>query len=372
MKLYLNRNQLLYFTFHIIPIFLLGINFIIYNAIGVESFKLLFRIVAISMLFIGWLLDGVKNYTIIHLMFLIAIGFQIIINGTESISLIAFVLIALNSTKSINEELKALCYISIVLTVIVFILIAIGLIDNNTYISTDGRIRSTLGFINPNSAALFYSSCLLLIVGSKENTKVYDLIIFTLLSFVIFYYTACRTIFIADIFYVVCKLIYLFNYKLKIEFFNHVFLFLLDALFVLNLFSALFIDQLLRFNSLTSSRIIDYKRLIDNADLQTWLFGGTDFSADSFYYMLLFKYGIIFYFFIFLISHLAIKQLLYLKQYSIIVFVLTIYICGITESSIIRPELVSMLFIWKTIINESSNWLNNKSSSNNGLKESSI
>ena len=45
-----------------IPLFLLGINYVLYNALSMESIKNYLRLGAITLLFIGWLLKG--NYKV--------------------------------------------------------------------------------------------------------------------------------------------------------------------------------------------------------------------------------------------------------------------------------------------------------------------
>lgn len=351
MKLSISKSSIKDTLFFDFPLFILAINYIIYNAIGIEDYKNIFRIIALSVMIMGWLLYGQKFFSIPNLIFISLIVVQIIVNGSNSVNIIAFLVVAYCSTRDIKIDISHCYYLSLALIVLMFILIVTGVVENTTYLSNMGRIRTTLGFLNPNASALFYSSAIFLYVLSRKEINYIAILISAIFSFLIYYFTDSRTFLFADTFFVIIITLQYFFKRHNKEFPNFFLLVLVDSLFVVNLVSTFFLKQLLVFDEISSYRLSAFNKMVESSDLTTWLFGGSDYSVDSFYYMFIFGYGIILYLLFFLLAHISMYELIKRNQGTLVAFLTALFLCGTMESSIIRPEVLSMLVAWKIIVN---------------------
>ena len=95
--------------------------------------------------------------------------------------------------------------------------------------------------------------------------------------------------------------------------------------------------------------------MINNSGLRGLLFGGTVETVDNFYYMLLFQYGIFIYAFVAISTHFAMKRMVDNKDIKYISLLVGLFLVGMMESSLIRPEILVTLIVWKIIF--SSNGL---------------
>lgn len=339
------------------PVFLLALNYIVYNSLELDHLKTIVRIIALLILLIGWLIKGEKKFTYLSLIFVLFSILQLLINGFQALTLIAFIVVAYSSNRILDVDIKHFNYIGISLIVIMIVLVSFGFVDNTTYVSNLGRTRTTLGFSNPNTSSLFYSSFVFLYVLSREKLSYLDIAVALFYSLTLFYFTDSRTMLFTDLFFLFFVLL---NKVISIKgghFPKHFFLVLVDTLIIGNFISVFLLDYLMRFDSITSYRISAYSNMVASADMMTWLFGGSVLSVDSFYYMLLFNYGLLFYFVFFVLVHYSLLRLSNDNNTILLTFIASFFVCGITESSIIRPEVLSMLLIWKIIINDNSTLL---------------
>lgn len=333
-----------------LPLFLLGFNYILYNSLGLDSAKNVIRIVALTILFLGWLFEARKKLTIIETTFAVVCIFQLLINGSQAVNLFALVGFSICATRSIEEEKIQMFKISLLLVVLMMVFMLMGVVSNTEYVSTMGRARATMGFINPNVAALFYSSAVYLFVLSRKKISILTTIEVAAMAAAIFFFTNCRTSVIALSLFAFFLLLIVFREKgwnFKIE---NICIIIVDSLFVLNFLSVFFTSKLMRFDVATSFRITTFQNMINDAGIKGLILGGTTKTADSFYYMMLFSFGAITYILFAVFVHQAMNRLKEQKRLTEIAFLVAVFVYGIMESSIIRPELLSMLLVWKIVI----------------------
>lgn len=346
----IEKNKIHDFLFCDIPLLLLALNYILYNALPYSNIKNPIRIVALLLVLLGWVTKGKYHLSKTESIFAVLAILELIINGAQSLNLVALVFFAICSTREIEEDVKHMFLISLVLCILMLILTRLGLVTNKSYISTLGRARTTLGFKNPNVGALFYSSAVYLFLISRKKIKLIDLFVSCLFGFLIFYYTNSRTALVSMIVFILTMVFAVLRergWEIAIE---KGCIILVDAMFALNFLSIFFINKLMPFDVITSFRISTFQKMIVEAGIRGFLIGGTIRTVDSFYYMMMFSCGVITYFIFAIFVHIAIRKLSSFRRYKIIAFLTAVFVCGIMESSIIRPEILAMLLVWKIVI----------------------
>ena len=151
-----------------VPLFLLGMNYVLYNALSLDSMKTIFRVGAILLLLIGWTLKGrfVIGKKIFLAMALAMVA--LLLNGSMALNFVVIILFSICVTYPIDKIIKSTFRINILLVVIMIALMGLHIVNNTSYVSTMGRLRYTLGFENPNVAALFYASAIYLFLVSRK------------------------------------------------------------------------------------------------------------------------------------------------------------------------------------------------------------
>lgn len=342
-----------------IPLFLLGMNYVLYNALSLDSMKTLFRVGAILLLLAGWFLKGrfviEKKAFLAMTLALIAL----LLNGSMALNFVVIVLFAICVTYPIDTIIKSACRINILLVLVMLVLMGLHVVNNTSYISTMGRLRYTLGFENPNVAALFYASAIYLFLVSREKINKRVIVFSFIATAVVYYYTNSRTSLLALLMFVALEGVFLLGQRKNREkvqiIMGKCLILFIDALFFINLASVFIIEKFMVFDSLLSFRISAFSRMINNSGLRGLLFGGTVETVDNFYYMLLFQYGIFIYAFVAISTHFAMKRMVDNKDIKYISLLVGLFLVGMMESSLIRPEILVTLIVWKIIF--SSNGL---------------
>ena len=103
------------------------------------------------------------------------------------------------------------------------------------------------------------------------------------------------------------------------------------------------------FDELLSFRVSTFLEMIYNADLRTFLFGGSCETVDNFYYMLLFQYGFFIYLFVAVLVHSSIKRMIIEENTKYIPLLVGLFLVATMESSLIRPEILVTLVVWKVV-----------------------
>ena len=341
-----------------IPLFLLGINYIFYNALALNSMKIFFRVGAIFLLFIGWILNKkfiIKKKTFLAIVLSLV---ALLLNKRIAFNFVVIVFFVVCVTYPIETIIRSTYKINILLIIIMVILMKLNIVNNMWYISSMGRLRYTLGFENPNVAALFYSSAVYLFIISRKKTSIIAIIISSVMTVLIYYYTNSRTSLLALMVFIILESLFLFleknNLKLKLLL-SKCLIIMIDILFIINLLSVFMIEKFMIFDQLLSFRISSFSEMINSSSLKEFLFGGTFKTVDNFYYMLLFQYGIIIYIFIAFLIHFIMKKMVENKKFQFISLFVGLFLTGMMESSLIRPEILVILVIWKIIFSDIEN-----------------
>lgn len=342
------NNKMLAFITIDFPVLLLGLNFILYNAVGIEDYKNIIRVIAFIFLLIGGFIRK-KSITLLQLFSVLTIGIELLFQGTFALNILAAFLFAWCTTNNFKELSLRIFKVDLLLIIIVFILLATGLLDFKTYIS-GVRLRGTLGFINPNAGALFFTSLVYLFILSREDISLWQIILSIIYSSVIYSITDSRTVFISACIFLLA--IPLFKFSL----FSYAFALFSKSIIIIlwvgSAISILFINLFIGFDEILSFRISYFIELMNRADLINYLWGGTNFdnlTVDNFYYTLIFHYGIIFYCFMFYLVNRAINFCIKNRIFVVLDFLLSVCMMGLMESSFIRPELIFALLVWKII-----------------------
>ena len=203
----INRSVCKKYLFLDIPLLLLGLNYVLYNAFSFELVKDLMRIVGVSLFVIGWVLKG--NFTLtkkkIFAIFLAVMA--VIFNGPLALNFLVIVIFSVCVTYNTNNIISSSFKINGLLALSMIVLMFLNVIDNRGYISSMGRLRYTLGFENPNVAALFYSSAIYLLIVSREKNEYLILILATISTIILYYYTNSRTELIALLMFLILEFI---------------------------------------------------------------------------------------------------------------------------------------------------------------------
>lgn len=348
----INKNFLRSFFFLDLPLFLLGLNYMLYNALSVDRFKTVIRIVAIMLVLIGWVLNKstIYKYEIIAC---ILVTISLIINGVSSINLLVIIIISVWVRYPLKRVIKGAFVVNMLLVLIMIVLMVVGVVDNTGYVSTMGRHRFGLGFENPNVAALFYSSCLYLLVVSRNKVRKLTMVILLFGGAVIYLYTDSRTSFVAMLIFFLIEAMRVFIEKKRLPLWGKIFgaasILVVDLLFILNLVSVFIIDKLMFMDEYLSFRISAFSRMIENSGIRCFLLGGTVETADNFFYMLLFQYGVFIYIVLAIITHYSMKKMVTTCDLKYISLLVALFMVGMMESSLIRPEILVVLIVWKII-----------------------
>lgn len=349
----IRKNAFDYLLFLDLPLFLLGLNYMLYNAFSMDILKTQLRVLSIILLLIGCILKKniiVKKKAVLSMALAIV---ALLLNGSTSLNLVVIILFSVCAIYPLNSIVQSAFKVNLLLVTIMIVLMLIGIVDNTSYISTMGRLRYTLGFDNPNVAALFYSSAIYLMLVSMKKTKVLMLVAF-LMSLILFYYTNSRTTLLALITFVFLEGIYSIFEKRKMDkskvIFGKLSILSIDILFVVNLLSVFLIEKFMIFDELLSYRISTFSKMINSSGLRSFLLGGTHETVDNFYYMLLFQYGIFIYIFVACLTHFAMKKMVNKGYIKYIALLVGLFLVGMMESSLIRPEILVSLIVWKVII----------------------
>lgn len=331
-----------------LPVLLLGMDYIFYNAFEFDTYKNIIRILAFSLLIIGGSIRR-RRITKIQLALLLFIAVELVFQGAPALNMAAAFLFAWCTTHDIRDISKRVCKINFWLLGLACLFLMTGILDMKTY-AVGARIRGTLGFVNPNAAALFYISIVYLFIISREHLKWWHLGLAFAYNLFIFSITDSRTVFLA------VSLFLLLIPFFKFRKFTAVFALLakgsIGLLWIGSALSMLFIDSLRSLDVLLSFRISYFTQLIQRAEIENYLLGGTDFNGivvDNFYYIFLFQYGVLFYAFaaiLFLrITFCCVRN----QQFTFLAFLLSVSFMGLMESSFIRPEILFALLVWKAV-----------------------
>lgn len=334
-----------------LALFCLGINYILYNALGIYQFKTVLRVSGIALMLVKLIMSGKWRFTFMQCVLVTVSVIALLINGSESINLIALVILGISMDIDETGAYKAY-KVNFVLVLIVLVFLVTGVMQNRIwYGGTDiiRKTRWTLGFGNPNHAAAFFTSFFCLYVITREHINKWHIIVLIFLESGVYYYTNSRTWFIAYIIFSLILLIMLYTDKMQ-NVLQTSCIVVTDVFFGVHLFLQYIIDFIMRFDMLLSFRISRFKAVLAHFGLKEYLIGGGIVSVDSMYINLLYVYGIFVYLIVWLAVHISMINLRKENNYKMLAFLVVMLIVGLMESSTIRPEFMSSIILWTVIL----------------------
>lgn len=348
MKIKISLKNIILF----ICLFMLGLNYLIYNAIGIDSYKNLIRFISItiSLFYLIYFKSGKLNVVSFILLLLSIVNF--IFGNLEALNLFTFVIFANILSDRIDIASKEICLVYSCLIIIMLFLLVTKTVENVTYFGLEGRKRSTLGFNNPNVASLFYTMYILIFILQSKKLNITQLIIGEVFGYFIYFYTDSRTSFLVVSIFILLMLINtLFRRKsiLKKIYIKSLIV-IIDLFYILNIFSMLFINRFYSIDKLLSFRISHFNNSLSSLSILNILFGNARIEVDSFYYVIFLSFGIFFYILIMYLTHTAATKLFNSGNWKYIIFLFSISLLGLTESGAYRIEILTFILFWKILV----------------------
>jgi len=334
--------------FQILPLELLLINYILYSAFDITEYKTILRVVALGILMFGALFVFKRRVSKLQIIWLLLAILQVIVNGSMAFNLLFLVLLAIVLCGDIDDIIKIIYIVVKFTCAFMLVLLFAGILENRAYI-IGNRERYTLGFLNPNSASFFYTTFVYFYILSKKNLSIKNILFGIGLVIGIFYFTNSRTYFFAAMFFLLFAFFSKFG---KIKIFNMISWIISDGLLAFGLFSVAFIDKLFYLDKLLSNRIYYFSQYLSNANWQQYIIGGMSLEIDNFYYMFLLGYGIVIYIFFAFFIHRAMKKLFNEEKTIVMVFLASVLLAALMEGTLIRPEIMISVFVWKIIMDD--------------------
>lgn len=334
-----------------LALFCLGMNYIMYNALGIEQFKTSLRIIGIALLLTKWVISGKTRITMMQGMLLFLSVIALILNGFESIKLLTLVVIGISMGED-ETGAKIAYQVNVLLFYAVIVLLATGIMHNRVWYGGNEIIRKTrwtLGFGNPNHATAFFTSFFCLYVMTRNKLTKWHLLILLVVEVGIFYFTNSRTWFIAYVFFSAILFIMLYTDRIQ-NILQTLCIIIIDVFFAIHLFLQYILGFLMRFDVLFSFRISRFQTELSRFGLREYLLGGGIVSVDSMYISLLYDYGLLAYIIVWVCVHITMKNLRNDNNYKMLAFVAAMLTAGLMESSTIRPEFMSSIILWNVIV----------------------
>lgn len=347
------QNNIIQFIFIDLPISLLMLNFIFYSVFNVDDFKNILRIGSFILFVCGWIINGEYKITFEQFFILFLSIVVSLFQGTSALNFLSVVIFAFTTKIDLNSLIKKVLRINLVYALFMLVCLYVGVISNTTYIDTVGRTRNTMGFLNPNAGALFYSSIIYLYIISRNKIRIINYAIALLGNALIFKFSDSRTSFFALNFFLL--MIPIFNkfiskavIKKGICIFNDfIWLMGIISLFILNIFSDL--------DFILSNRISNYMQFIEQVGIWRMIVGGgelQEITIDNFYFMFLYQSGIIIYLLAMYLVHKSTNLLINKRKIRLLAFITAMFLMGMTESSFLRPEIPVTLILWKILLDQ--------------------
>lgn len=334
-----------------LPMLLLGLNYLLYNALEIVFAKQIIRIAALALIVAG----GIIRRPLIGKKGILFLGVSIMslfLNGLGAFNLAFLVIFAVCVPDDMDLIFQKAFRISLILVAVLMISLFTGINHNVTNYLASGRVRNGMGFLNPNSAAIFYYSVGCLFLLSRKQVKMVHMLLVLASSFLVHHYTASRTCLMANIVFAALWMLYQMPCDKGKKLLAKGSVLLIDLLFVLNVAAIFFTDELMPLDDFLSWRVTYLKQLVEVSSLRNILLGGAVLEVDNFYHIILFQYGIFIYALLAIVAHCMMKKFADHEQYLLSGFFVSIFLSGLMEGFLIRPELILFLVIWKLIVCE--------------------
>ena len=347
-----------------------GVNYILYNALGIEQYKTVLRVLGVFFVLAKWVMSRKTKVTIMQAVLLVASLVAFLINGVESMNLIVLVIIGI--VIGTDDKAATKIYIvNVILLLLVALLFLVGFMNNNVWYGGTEVVRKTrwtLGFRNPNHATAFFTSFFCLYLLTRMKLSKWHIIVALSLEVIVYYLTDSRTWFISFLVFSLVLFIMLYTDRFR-NAIQNICIIGVDFLFIIHLFLQFIIKYLMNFDTLLSFRISRFQSELSGFGLKEFLFGGGRVSVDSVYINLLYGYGFFVYIIVWIAVHTAMKNLKEGSNYKTIAFITAMFIAGTMESSTIRPEFMSSIIVWNILMNNCQHYKRTVLESNNDLDD---
>lgn len=342
-----------------LPLFLFGFNYVMYNALPLESAKTIIRMIAIVLL-AGGCLYRHRDFSPWNFVLLGVAALSLAASRMTDINLFVMVAVVSCLPKGSDRIPRSELVITLISMLVVIVAVLTGNAENYVYTSEYGRDRMTLGFNNANTASVFYFSILFLFLLSCRKLTVWHIAGVVVIGGVLYYLTDTRTAILSLLLMSAFILLYKIpNDRWKSGLLKGAIWFV-DALFLLNLVSVFFLDQLEFIDEFTSFRISQFQRLREAGGVIGFFFGGVEKTTDCLFYTLLYHYGIFFYLLFAVMAHITMARLCRKKDYVKAAFMLSMFCFSVMETILLRPEILISIVFWLYMISENIDFLNER------------
>lgn len=331
-------------------IFLLGLNYLLYSFFDLGGVRNLVRAAAAGLMLLLLLLrlsEGALRRR--QVLMLLLAAWQIVAGGTNGLN-IAFLLILTAAVAGYREcrITDVVFRVMVVLSVVVLGSLLLGIEANEVY-TVGTRTRHKLGFVNVNSASMFFFTTLsayLLCRGSKAGLA--DLAAVLGVELVLYFFTDSRTpmlgLFLMAALYLLLprlpERVVTVCCQLGIAV-----LFLTVYLWSLPVINSELVNKLL---SLRPMYCDEYFR---SQSALTFLLGGSRVGElDNGFLLLLFNTGIFVYTAIYFTVQSAARSLIGRGEHMKLAFLITMLSCSVLEGSAVRPELLCAPVLWVLVL----------------------
>lgn len=329
---------------------LLGLNYLLYSFFDLGGVRNLVRAAAAGLMLALLLLrladEKIRRRQV--LMLLLA-AWQILAGGTNGLN-IAFLLILTVTVAGYREcrITTVVFWIMTGLTAVVALSLLLGIEVNEVYRVGD-RVRHKLGFVNVNSASMFFFTLLAAyLLYRDKNVRLWDLAAVMAIEAVLFVFTDSRTP-------LLCLGIMIALYLVMPRIPEKVLriccrvgialLFLTSYLWVMPVVNSPLVNKIL---SLRPMYCDEYFR---SQNAWTFLLGGTRIKElDNGYLLLLFNTGVIVYSGIYFLVRNAAENLCRRGDYLTLAYVIAMLAGSVLEGSSVRPELLCAPLLWALIL----------------------
>lgn len=338
-----------------LALFLLMLNFLLYQCFDMERVKDLVRYVALGIMAASVMMNirqfrvdkSIVFYTL-YCLLVIALGDGASINWP----VLLLTVIVLRQVET-DKVIDMLVRVSTLTIVIYFVLRFSGLINDHVYGAAYGRVRNTLGFSNVNSAALFFFSWVMLLFCRKKTNKFLLALSVIVLLWCMVETNTRSVILIAFIYFALMFLLEKAVMKLSSAAWARLSKWFIIAEIAVVLLSVAY-PLLLRFfpglDRITSFRLTYGTRALEVLTVRNWLFGGTGGGSDNYFHVMISQYGaiavLIELYFVAAATWHGMQQ----RDVCMVSYVLSLWLLSMMETFLFRPELTISVLFWGYVV----------------------
>lgn len=339
-----------------LALFLLALNFLLYQCFDMDDVKDMVRFIAIGMMAVGVLLNlrsfrvdwSILLYTLFCLL-TVALGKSVSINWP----VLLVTVIALRQMDT-DKVTNMLVRVTTVVVIAYFALRVGGMIEDRVYGGASGRVRNTLGFSNVNAAALFFFSWTVLLFTQKKANRFLRVVSLVLFLWVV-QQTDTRSVAVAFVLYVLVRLgLGVLAKHTKKRGWKRlcVAVILLEiCVVVISVCYPLLLRLFPALDEFLSYRLTLGTRAIQALNFRNWLFGGRAATTDNFFLTMLFQHGVIVVlvglFFVTAATWHTMRQ----RDVRGVSYIFSLWVMSMMETFLLRPELTLSILFWHFVFN---------------------